>query len=137
MSATGATIRPIDLDDLAASVDEETSQASSVRAGSLDTKCCRRTERVRPLEQLRVAARARPDLETAQHSPEWVERCGDVKIRVGVDSHDDTLGSLCDPDACHPRPRDAGMRLVRQRQVDGQYWDGPLAQAPIRSRSPR
>jgi hypothetical protein len=22
------------------------------------------------------------------------------------------------------------MRLVRQRQVDGQYWDGPLAQAP-------
>src|ERR1017187_2279688 len=111
MSATGATIWPIDLDDLAASVDEETSQAGAVRAGSLDTKCCRRTERVRPLEQLRVPTRTRPDLETAQHAPERVERRGDVKICVGVDSHDDTLGSLCDPDGCHPRPRDAGNEV--------------------------
>src|ERR1017187_10279862 len=101
MSATGATIRPVDLDDLAASVDEETSQAGAVCARSFDTKCCCRTERVRPLEQLRVPTRARSDLETAQHPPERVERRGDVKICVGVDSHDDTLGSLCDPDVCH------------------------------------
>src|SRR6202051_2497281 len=111
MSATGATIRSIDLDDLAASVDEETSQAGAVRAGSFDTKCCRRTERVRPLEQLCVATRAGPNRETAQHAPERVERCGDVKISVGVDSHDNTLGSLCDPDVCHPRPRDAGNEV--------------------------
>src|ERR1039458_5953909 len=101
MSATGATIRTIDLDDLAAGVDEETSQAGAIgaivldalaagvdeetsqagaiRASSLDTKCCRRTERVRPLEQLRVPTGTRPDLETAQHAPERVERGGDVK----------------------------------------------------------
>jgi hypothetical protein len=101
MSATGATIRPVDLDDLAASVDEETSQAGAVCASSFDAKCCRRTERVRPREQLRVATRARADLETAQHAPERVHGCGDVDIRVGVDSHHDTLGSLCDPDVCH------------------------------------
>ena len=38
MSATGTTIRPIDLDDLAPGVDEETSQAGSVCADSFDTK---------------------------------------------------------------------------------------------------
>src|ERR1039458_8380569 len=111
MSATGSTIRPIDLDDLAASVDEETSQAGAVCAGSFDAKCRCRTERVRPVEQLRVAALARPDLEAPQHPPEWVERCGNVKISVGIDSHHNTLGSLCDPDVCHPRPRDAGNEV--------------------------
>src|SRR6202165_5387817 len=98
MSATGATIRSIDLNDLAASVDQEPSQASAVRAGSLDTKCCHRTKRVRPLEQLRVTTGARPDLEAPQHAPERVERCGDVKVGVGVDSHHDMFGSLCHPD---------------------------------------
>src|ERR1700687_3494203 len=101
MSATSSTVRPIDLDDLAAGVDEETSQAGSVCASSFDTKCCYRTERVRPLEQLRVATRARSDLETAQHAPERVERCGNVDIRVGVDSHHNTVCSVCDPDVCH------------------------------------
>src|ERR1022692_4130271 len=101
MSATGSPIRAIDLDDLAAGVDEETSQAGSVCAGSLNTKGRGRTERLRPLEQLRVAARTCADLETAQHAPERVERCGDVDIRVGVDAHHNTLGSLCDPDVCH------------------------------------
>jgi hypothetical protein len=101
MSATGSTIRPIDLDDLAARVDEETSQAGSVCASSFDAKCCYWTERVRPLEQLRVAACARPDLEAAQHAPKRVERCGNVDIRVGIDSHHNTTGFLCDPDVCH------------------------------------
>src|SRR5450755_514012 len=101
MSATGATIRPVDLDDLAAGVDEETGQAGAVRAGSFDTKCGYRTERVRPFEQLRVATRTGPDLETAQHAPERVERRGNVDICVRVDSHHDALGSLCDPDLCH------------------------------------
>ena len=32
------------------------------------------------------------DLETAQHAPERVERCGNENTRVGVDSYDDTLG---------------------------------------------
>src|ERR1700674_5393732 len=111
MAATGATIRPIDLDDLAASVDEEASQAGAVCAGSLDTKCCCRTERVRPLQQLRVPTRPRRDLETPQHAPERVEGRGDVKIRVGVDSHHNTRGSLCDPDVCHPRPRCLGIEV--------------------------
>src|ERR1039457_6481068 len=137
MSATGATIRPIDLDDLAASVDEETSQAGAVRAGSFDTKCCRRTERVRPLEQLRVATRARTDLETAQHATERVERCGDVKISVGIDSYDDTLGSVCDPDVCHPRPRDMGIEVGASAAGGRTVLGRALAQAPIRSRSPR
>ncbi len=30
------------------------------------------------------------DLETAEHAPERVERCGKVDTRVGVDSYDDT-----------------------------------------------
>ena len=111
MSATAATIRPIDLDDLAAGIDEEASQAGAVRAGSFDTKCRRRAERLRPLEQLRVATRACSNLETAHHAPEWVERCGNVDIRVGVDSHHNTLGSLCDPDVCHPRPRCLGNEV--------------------------
>ena len=62
---------------------------------------------MRPLEQLRISAHARSDLETAQHAAERVERGGDVKIGVGVYSHDHALGSLCHPGACHPRPRDA------------------------------
>src|ERR1700680_29 len=101
MSATGATIRPIDLDDLAAGVDEKTSQASAVRPGSFDAKCGRRTERVRPLVQLRVPTGARADLETAEHAPERVERCGNVDIRVGIDSHHNAVRSVCDPDVCH------------------------------------
>ena len=118
MSATGATIRTIDLDDLAAGVDEETSQAGAV------------TRQLRPstpnvVVGLNVCAHLsncayprvlRHDLETAQHAPERVERGGDVKVCVGVDSHDKTRSVLCailTPVILVLVMR--GMRLVRQR----------------------
>jgi hypothetical protein len=88
----------VDLDDYATSVHEIRRQSRAVRTGSFDGKHGGGAERLGPPEQLRVAPRAGGHLETPQQTTGLVERCGDVDISVGVDTHHNAICSVCDPD---------------------------------------
>jgi len=143
--AAGPPVRPVDLDhpDLCGS--QESGQAGAVAAGALDPDRGHGTESLQPGEQPAVASHRGRELGIAQQPAQLIDRRRGMGVEVGIypasdlDRVDDQSERGVCRDVCHrgdavlPSTDTGGTH----RRSGGQHMDGPLRQAPIRSRSVR
>jgi hypothetical protein len=87
--AAGAPVRPVDLDDVDPTVQQESGQAGAVAASAIDPDCGQVPVATQPAKQLPIATTVSGELPIAQQPSLLVDDGGVVGAAVGVEAADD------------------------------------------------